>query len=580
MPRTYRVLLLAVVLAFLFGPSLAADGRVTEVFGEVHLWDAATGKRRHILKGHRGSINVVNFAPDGRTLASIALDGAIRFWDVESGRERCSIPGHAQAVRSLAWPSDGQTLVSTSDDQTVQLWDATAGPTAVKRRATLRGHYNAVTAVAVAPVGRTLATGDTDGQIRIWDLPSGKLRYFLHRDSEPIISLDFAPDGKTLASTDGNQLRLWELQDAARTAKAREPLTKEAIGAWNAAFSPDGKSLASVAMVDFEVFVWDLATKQLQIVTDRSLIGQPPNPRGVNPSNPLAFAPGGRLLAVGYSDATVRLLDLTTKSERAILRKHTGAVTGAAYTPDGKTLISASQDGTLILWEVLTGKERATLEGHSGPVTCVALRPDGRTLASGSEDTTILLWDLTAPPAGRSLPAKPTAAQRQTLWKDLTGDDAARAYQILCLLFQHPHQAIALIKEQLASVKGPDARRIDRLIADLDSDEFDKREKASQELEKLGALAESALRQARDKAPSLEMRRRINVLLEALKKGEPSPQQRQAARLTEVLERLATPEARKLLRKLATGSSGAWFAAEAKAAIRRLDGRKPAGDRR
>jgi hypothetical protein len=50
--------------------------------------------------------------------------------------------------------------------------------------------------------------------------------------------------------------------------------------------------------------------------------------------------------------------------------------------------------------------------------------------------------------------------------------------------------------------------------------------------------------------------------------------------MTEVLERLATPEARQLLRQLAGGSSGAWFAAEAKAALRRLDDRKPADERR
>src|SRR5262249_31195098 len=102
-----------------------ADGRTTGTFGEIHLWDAASGKRRAVLTGHRGLITSVIFPPDGRTLASVSMDGTIRFWDMESGRERCSIEGHSQAVRSLAWDVDGKTLISTSDDQTVQLWDAT-----------------------------------------------------------------------------------------------------------------------------------------------------------------------------------------------------------------------------------------------------------------------------------------------------------------------------------------------------------------------------------------------------------------------------------------------------------------------
>jgi hypothetical protein len=57
-------------------------------------------------------------------------------------------------------------------------------------------------------------------------------------------------------------------------------------------------------------------------------------------------------------------------------------------------------------------------------------------------------------------------------------------------------------------------------------------------------------------------------------KGEPLRQ----ARAVEVLEHIATPQAREVLRQLAAGAPGAWLTREAKAALERME-RKPAGAR-
>ncbi len=117
-----------------------------------------------------------------------------------------------------------------------------------------------------------------------------------------------------------------------------------------------------------------------------------------------------------------------------------------------------------------------------------------------------------------------------------------------------------------------------RLISDLDSDRFASRDEATAELAKLGELAEPALQKTLRDTPSLEVRQRAERLLERLKGPTTPGQHLQTLRAVEVLEQLATPEAREVLRKLAAGAPAARETYETAAALERLARRRAAED--
>src|SRR5262249_43390396 len=121
--------------------------------GAVYLWDAASGRRRDVLRGYRSRFNplwissriaCLAFSPDGSRLACSTLHPTtareVRLWDVGSGRMLLRLEQNAP-VGWLQFSPDGHRLLVGAEGRSGELrvWDGTPWePKAAPRQRTSR----------------------------------------------------------------------------------------------------------------------------------------------------------------------------------------------------------------------------------------------------------------------------------------------------------------------------------------------------------------------------------------------------------------------------------------------------------
>jgi len=176
---------------------------------------------------------------------------------------------------------------------------------------------------------------------------------------------------------------------------------------------------------------------------------------------------------------------------------------------------------------------------------------------------------------GWSLAGPPSECDLQAHWTALATTDPAKAEQAILALVSNPGPAVGFLGKRLRAVPWPDAQEVANWIADLDSDQFRVREKATNQLRELGESSEPVLRRALVQRDSFEVRRRIESLLQSFKQDRlyPSPERRRMARAMEVLERIGDQDACRLLDALARGAPDDSFTLDAQGAQDRLKNR-------
>jgi hypothetical protein len=172
---------------------------------------------------------------------------------------------------------------------------------------------------------------------------------------------------------------------------------------------------------------------------------------------------------------------------------------------------------------------------------------------------------------------KLTTGELERFWADLEGDNDARLHAAIHGLAMLSAQALPFLESRVRPVAADEAA-IARAVADLGSNKFHTRMRAARELERLGELAEPALRDLIRSKPGLDLYTLAQRLVAKadVQRRHSSRETTRLLRAVKVLELSATAEARRLLAALAKGTPVATLTRAAKETLERLDKRAPA----
>ncbi len=554
----------------------------------VKVWDTTTGKQLFDFPAydtHDGFIYPYRlaFAPNGKQLAAASFRCLVQVWDLARNRASCVAPeAHEDQVQCVTFSPDGRSLATGGSDRTLAVWDSATGHQHWRQRRP----EGQISSLAFSSNGKWIASASLHPlpAVQLWDAAAGKQLHHFEVPGVPgenrfqtwAVSdwVAFTASGKQLAAAGTDRkLRLWDtatgkelrnqtvrgLQRPANV-KPEEFFMKPSYRVEKVVFSADGRMMALLAGKAIRVV--DVTAGQLLFQHEKKQPGF---------SSLLALSPDGKTLLCGVGKS-LRLVESASGVDLLQLALPAD-VCAAAFSADGRRFAVSTREAeaTIHIFDVPSGQQAARLHGHESLARSLAFSPDGSRLASGQEDSTALVWDVST--ARRKLPSRNlTAKDLEHLWADLHDADARKAHAALWTLVAGPDKATLFLKEHLQPAPQIAAERLHQLIADLDADEFARREEASRELAKLGIEAEPALRKALEGTPSPELRRRVQTLLnDPACQTEMTPDALRQLRAIQALEQIGTPEARQVLSSLTKGAPAAPATRDAAAALARFN---------
>jgi WD40 repeat protein len=420
------------VLRVIFNPSgqlLATSGATFDGKASVRLWETQSGRLVRELKYARGNIA---FSRDGKTLITEFERGKdykgplLKLWDVDNGRPLLAIPGDEHSVGPLTFDPTGSLLIAAIDKKIVwfelstgqrlrtldktdvyteRLVFDTAGDLigvftgddgdnykkvlllnvsrdVVLFKCRIKASY--LLDVAISPDMSLLAIARSlDMSIILWNVRTGELVHTMkgHTAGPFLYTVDFSPDGRTLASGSGDdesrgEVKLWEVESG----KSRLTLGTPGYRVKPIFFSNDGRFLA---FSNGQIWIWN------------TRIGTPLHALAQQEGGEItaAFNRDASLIVSGRTDGLIMVREVLTGKVIKRWEAHPQGVTTVRFSHNGRWLVSGGEDKTIKIWDPTTWKQIGNLPPQSGWIIDLAFSPDDNLLASAcGKDETIMLW--------------------------------------------------------------------------------------------------------------------------------------------------------------------------------------------
>jgi WD40 repeat protein/serine/threonine protein kinase len=319
------------------------------------------------------------FSPDGQRIVTTD-DVCAQVWDARTHQRLLTLP-HGGEVYHAVYSADGARLVTAAAD-TVRIWDAASG--ALVHELTQHRHDGKPPdyyLVALSANGKLVAAIDAMGALaHVWDAGTGAPLAQLRNAASEFPALAFSADGRWLATSGGDDVRVFDTATWAQALRLAGPRIHAL------SFDPTGPRLAT-GSAGGDAAIWQIPSgARLRHLRE---IGEP--------VDRVAFSPDGELVVTAARDGAEQVWNASSGALQSQLNLLRSKILSIEFDPASRLVVAAGAGGTVAVTDAVLGLPVAVLEGPKNVVRTAHFDPSARRVVGASWDGTARVWDATSP---------------------------------------------------------------------------------------------------------------------------------------------------------------------------------------
>lgn len=350
--------------------------------GLIRVWDTNTWREitETVYSGHTMGVLDLAFSPDGKRLASVALDNHLIQWNVGSREGIRSDPVQVPSVSCVTYSSDGGWIVTGGGDFKINVWSDK--DLSLARSITSSSKVVDMAGVKDAPL---VLVGGSDRKVTLVSIAEEAGSETLGNLQFPLIGVAASSDGRTFAAGDVNGgIFVWKMDGTQVWRRQGDTLgtVPGSLGrVHNLAFSPDGKTLYSASR-NGALRSLDAGTGQ-EIRQNQSLDAH---------ANRFTISHNGKYLISQHDNNTVKIWEIVNGR---LAHQVTGEIkTGNPFSRDDRYFALSADPSTVKVYSTESWEEIHVFNGHQ-KVEAIQFVQNDAQLAAGY-DQVIRLWSMSS----------------------------------------------------------------------------------------------------------------------------------------------------------------------------------------